>query len=190
LVVFTTDHGQQYYDHGFNDKHTFYDESWRIPLVMRWPGVIAPGSVGEWAMTTDLTATFAAVANVEAPTLQGFDLTDPKAQRRTCAASVLHRSLALATDDWKLEYYPEDATGRLFNRRDDPGEQHDRWADEPVVRQRLLEALLAWRADLTDVQYLQEHTHQGGPVAQRVAAQTARRTGADAELRLSRRVHY
>jgi arylsulfatase len=27
LVVFTTDHGQQYYDHGFNDKHTFYDES-------------------------------------------------------------------------------------------------------------------------------------------------------------------
>ncbi|MER7250767.1 sulfatase-like hydrolase/transferase [Kribbella sp. NPDC000426] len=187
LVVFTTDHGQQYFDHGFNDKHTFYDESWRIPLIMRWPGAIAPGTVADWAMTTDLTATFAAVAGVDAPTLQGSNLLDP-AVRRTCAASVLHRSLALATDGWKLEYYPEDGTGRLFDRRNDPREQHDCWSDRLGVRQQLLEALLSWRADLTDVQYLQEHTHQGGPVAQRVAAQTARRTGLDAELRLSARV--
>ncbi|MGW7680981.1 sulfatase family protein [Kribbella sp. NPDC054772] len=186
LVVFTTDHGQQYYDHGFNDKHTFHDESWRIPLIMRWPGVIPPGSVGDWAMTTDLTATFAAAAGVEAPTLQGFDLLG--SEKRGCAASVLHRSLALATDDWKLEYYPETGTGRLFDRRADPREQHDHWSDQVEVRQQLLEALLAWRADLTDVQYLQEHTHRGGPVALRVAAQTARRTGLDAELRLSRRV--
>ncbi|HEY3512628.1 sulfatase-like hydrolase/transferase [Kribbella sp. NPDC051137] len=186
LVVFTTDHGQQYYDHGFNDKHTFYDESWRIPLIVRLPGVIAAGSVRDWAMTTDLTATFAAVAGVDAPMLQGFNLLGPPA--RTCAASVLHRSLALATDEWKLEYYPEHATGRLFDRRTDPHEQHDIWAERVEVRRQLLEALLAWRADLTDVQYLQEHTHHGGPVAQRVAAQTARRTGLDAELRLSRRV--
>ncbi|HVX44715.1 MAG TPA: sulfatase-like hydrolase/transferase [Mycobacteriales bacterium] len=189
LVVFTTDHGQQYYDHGFNDKHTFYDESWRIPLLMRWPGVIAPGSTADWAMTTDLMATFAAAAGVESPTAQGFDLLRPVAER-TCAAAVLHRSLALATDTWKLEYFPEEHSGRLFDRRHDPAEQHDRWSDPAAgeTRAALLELLLTWRADLTDVQYLQQHTSRGGPVARRVADQTMRRTGADAELRLQQRV--
>ncbi|HEY9290597.1 MAG TPA: sulfatase-like hydrolase/transferase [Microlunatus sp.] len=194
LVVFTTDHGQQYYDHGFNDKHTFYDESWRIPLIMRWPGVIPAGQVAQWAMTSDLTATFAAVAGAEAPSLQGFDLVGPVSDRepdaRTCAVAVLHRSLALATADWKIEYFPETAGGRLYDRRTDPGEQHDLWADldHQRIRDDLLTALLGWRADLTDVQYLRDHTRRGGPVAQRVAAQSMTRTGLDAERRLNQRL--
>lgn len=192
LVVFTTDHGQQYYDHGFNDKHTFYDESWRIPLVVRWPGFIEAGTHADWAMTTDLPATFAAVAGVDAPTVQGFDLLapDPPARGRTCATAVLHRSLAIATDRWKLEYFPEEHVGRLFDRRDDPAEQVDRGADPSAaeVRTCLLDLLLTWRADLTDVQYLQQNTGRGGPVARRVAEQTMHRTGADAEYRLQRRV--
>ena len=194
LVVFTTDHGQQYYDHGFNDKHTFYDASWRIPLIMRWPGVIPAGRSAQWAMTSDLTATFAAVADAETPYLQGFDLVGPVSRgepdARACAVAVLHRSLALATPDWKIEYFPETDSGRLYDRRRDVGEQYDLWSDPDhrEIRDALLTALLAWRADLTDVQYLQEHTRRGGPVAQRVADQSRARRGIDAEERLNRRV--
>ncbi|HEX3814518.1 MAG TPA: sulfatase-like hydrolase/transferase [Mycobacteriales bacterium] len=193
LVVFTSDHGQQYYDHGFNDKHTFYDESWRIPLLLSWPGVLPEGETTGFAMTHDLTATFAAVAGLtlaDAPTLQGVDLTSgwraAEPVVRSCATSVLHRSLALATSRWKLEYYPESGRGRLFDRVADPVEQQDLWESPPHrhVRVALLEALLTWRADLTDVQYLRDHTSGGGPVARRVAAQTATRLGRDAETRL------
>jgi arylsulfatase A-like enzyme len=186
LVVFTSDHGQQYYDHGFNDKHNFYDESWRIPLLMSWPGVLPAGETAGFAMTHDITATFAAVAGASAPTLQGIDLTGSTV--RNCATSVVHRALALATTRWKLEYYPETGRGRLFDRIADPAEQHDLWDRAPENRSALLEMLLRWRADLTDVQYLRDHTSGGGPVAKRVAAQTNDRSGSDAELRLFRAV--
>jgi hypothetical protein len=105
---------------------------------------------------------------------------------RICATSVLHRALALATDRWKLEYYPESGRGRLFDRVADPVEQQDLWESRSHlhIRVALLECLLRWRADLTDVQYLRDHTSGGGPVARRVAAQTAGRLGRDAETRL------
>ena len=36
LVIFTTDHGSQMFDHGIgNDKHTFFEGASHIPLIMR-----------------------------------------------------------------------------------------------------------------------------------------------------------
>lgn len=46
LVVFTSDHGDLCGAHRMMDKHyVLYDDVVRVPLVMRWPGRIAPGSV-------------------------------------------------------------------------------------------------------------------------------------------------
>ena len=45
LVIFTADHGDMHGGHGMYDKQTFsmYEETTRVPLILRWPGQIAAG---------------------------------------------------------------------------------------------------------------------------------------------------
>ncbi|MBS0322111.1 MAG: sulfatase-like hydrolase/transferase [Proteobacteria bacterium] len=43
LVVYTTDHGDQLGERGLWWKHTLYEDSVRVPLVMRWPGQLPAG---------------------------------------------------------------------------------------------------------------------------------------------------
>lgn len=194
LVIFTADHGTTLFDHGFADKHNYYDSAWRVPLIMRLPGVIAPGERRDFAVWTDLAPTILAAAGLACPTMQGFDLLTPLARNepspRRCAVGTLYKSCAVATGRWKLEYYFEEADGRLFDRRDDPQEQDNLYdsADHRAVRDELLIALLAWRGDLTDVQALQAGTSGGGPIAAFAAAHTRGLTGLDAERRLGDRL--
>jgi arylsulfatase A-like enzyme len=43
LVIFSSDHGEMMGAHGHMSKGRFFEESARVPLVMRWPGRIRPG---------------------------------------------------------------------------------------------------------------------------------------------------
>ena len=45
LVIFTSDHGEMLGDHGMHGKFVFYEGSVHVPLLMRLPGVIKPGTV-------------------------------------------------------------------------------------------------------------------------------------------------
>ena len=45
LLVFTSDHGEMLGAHGMREKNVFYEESVHVPLMMRFPGVIPPGTV-------------------------------------------------------------------------------------------------------------------------------------------------
>jgi len=47
LVIYTSDHGNNVASHGFVDKgvKAFYAEVLRVPLILRYPGHIRPGSV-------------------------------------------------------------------------------------------------------------------------------------------------
>lgn len=194
LVIFSSDHGTELFDHGFYDKHNYYDESWRVPLILRMPGTLPVGEQRDFAIWTDLPATILAAVGIACPTMQGFDLFTPltrgEASPRRCAVGTLYRSCALATRRWKLEYYFEEGRGRLFDRHADPCEQDDLY-NAPAHRavcDALVAALLAWRSDLVDVQWLQEHTEGGGPIAQIVGAHTRGLRGTDAERRLQERV--
>ena len=64
LVVFTSDHGDMMGAHGLWFKDVYpYEETHRMPLLMRWPGMIAPGSVCDtYARTLDLGPTYLEVA--------------------------------------------------------------------------------------------------------------------------------
>jgi arylsulfatase A-like enzyme len=193
LVIFSSDHGQQFFDHGFNDKHNFYDASWRIPLILSMPGTLAENETRDFAVWTDLTATILGAAGISSSAVQGFDLFTPLANGepspRRCAVGTLYKSAALATKYWKLEYYFEEGEGRLFNRLDDPAEQNDLYRSEAHedVRNAMLHALLTWRADLTDIGALHRSTGGGGPVARRIAPYTLSMRGTDAERRLNER---
>lgn len=191
LVIFSSDHGMQLFDHGFNDKHNFYDATWRVPFIMSMPGTLPSGAKRDFAIWNDIPATILAAAGTSCPTMQGFDLFTPlvngKASPRRCAVATLYKSAAVATKRWKLEYYFEERRGRLFDRQADPLETADLF-DEPVyleIRNELVVALLNWRADITDLKTLIDGTGGGGPVARRISPHTKAMKGTDAESRLN-----
>jgi arylsulfatase A-like enzyme len=58
LVIFTSDHGEMLGAHGMREKNVFYEESAHVPLLIRFPGRIAPGTVvSEPVSQIDLFAT-------------------------------------------------------------------------------------------------------------------------------------
>ena len=45
VVIYTSDQGWYLGEHGWYDKRWMYEESFRTPLLVRWPGDDGPGSV-------------------------------------------------------------------------------------------------------------------------------------------------
>ncbi|HSH90239.1 MAG TPA: choline-sulfatase [Ramlibacter sp.] len=63
IVVFCGDHGEMMGERGMWFKQTFYEWSSRVPLVVRWPGRIAPGRRTAPCSLVDLLPTFLDVAS-------------------------------------------------------------------------------------------------------------------------------
>ena len=73
IVIYASDQGWYLGEHGWFDKRWMYEESLRIPLIVRWPGVTAPGSTNNAMVSNlDLAETFLDIAGVEIPSdMQG-----------------------------------------------------------------------------------------------------------------------
>lgn len=52
VVVFTTDHGDYMGEHGLMGKNRNYEAVYRVPLIVRWPAAVRPGTVVERFVTT------------------------------------------------------------------------------------------------------------------------------------------
>lgn len=78
IVVYTSDQGMLLGEHDFIDKRWMYDESIRMPLIVRWPGVTTPGSTNDWLINnTDYTPTLLALAGIQTPDdMQGHSFVD------------------------------------------------------------------------------------------------------------------
>ena len=80
LVIFIGDNGRC----EVRGKQFLYDQGTRIPLIMRWPGHIQPGTVcSDLASSIDITATILAAAGVGVPPwMQGRNLLDANSPKR------------------------------------------------------------------------------------------------------------
>jgi arylsulfatase A-like enzyme len=68
LVVFSSDNGYFWGEHRLGDKRRAYEEGLRIPLLMRYPRLIAPGArPAGMALNIDLAPTFLELAGVRPP---------------------------------------------------------------------------------------------------------------------------
>jgi len=68
IVVYTSDQGFFLGDHGWYDKRFMYEESLRMPFLVRYPREIAPGSVAEaMVLNVDFAPTFLDWAGVPIP---------------------------------------------------------------------------------------------------------------------------
>ncbi len=68
VVVFASDNGYYKGEHGLGDKRSAYDESLRIPLIIRYPKRLPKGKVrDELVLNIDLAPTFLELAGLTAP---------------------------------------------------------------------------------------------------------------------------
>jgi len=191
LVIFTADHGRQLMDYGFDGTHNWYNETWRVPLIISKPGTVPIGETREFACTNDIPSTILSAAGTTCDTFQGFDLLTPLIQNeespRRCAAGSMFRSCALVSKKWKLEYYFEEMNGRLFHRINDKKERYNLY-DDPAyskVKSQLLTALLSWRGDTADIRGMRYRSHIDGMVSQRAINYVNTMKGTDTEIRLN-----
>ena len=75
-MIFTSDNGHLWGEHRLRGKNMSYNVSSRVPLAMRWPGHLEPGSEDRrLALNVDVTATIAEAAGVPLPSeIEGMSL--------------------------------------------------------------------------------------------------------------------
>ena len=145
-----------------DEKGTVYEGGIRVPMIVRWPGVVQPGSVcQEPATTADLMATFCQAAGAQLPgqPIDGASLVPlllaPKAKLARSAIYFhyphYHHSRpasAIRAGDLKLIEWLEDGNVELYNLRDDIGEKTDLSAKLPEQARQLQKMLAAWRQEV------------------------------------------
>ena len=147
LIVFTSDEGYFYGEHGLSvERRLAYEESARIPLFMRWPGLIKAGSVSDqFALNIDLAPTLLEIGGAPAKDLHGRSLVPllrgGKVPWRNSflieyfSDKVFPRVLnmgyqALRTDRWKyIRYVDLDGMDELYDLKADPYEMSNLFAD-------------------------------------------------------------
>ena len=124
----------------------------RSPLLVRWPGRIAPGTeIEPIAAAIDLHPTLCALAGVKPAGVKPFDGLDISALLLGTGEPppdrVLHHSwrnrLSLRNQRFRL-----DDKGRLHDIAADPGQTRDVAAEHPAVHARLRAAADAWRKEM------------------------------------------
>jgi arylsulfatase A-like enzyme len=118
LVVFTSDHGEEFGEHGAVGwhSHTLYDELLRVPLLIRFPdGFAAGATVDDQVRLLDVAPTITSAAGLDAPpSFEGFDLrrvidgnVPPLPALSQLDLPVGERVMSMRTLNWKL--YPRAA---------------------------------------------------------------------------------
>ena len=165
IVFFTSDNGP--HREGGNDpdffdsngplrgiKRALYEGGIRVPMIVRWPGHTAPGTVSDHiAYHGDLTATAAELASVRhvpgidsismLPSILGND--DDQTAHELVYWEFYERGFkqAVRRGKWKVirRYRNDEVTVELFNLDDDISEEHNLADDEPEVLAAMLATL-------------------------------------------------
>jgi len=147
IVLFTADHGEFIGSHGLIRKPTFhYDDTLRIPLIVRAPGVV-PRREDGLVELVDLVPTLLELVDQPIPAgVQGISWANALKTRGAIGRPDIYSDMhhmdpmvhakangpyttcyTLRTADWKLNIYPREPnpTGQLFHLAQDPDETTD-----------------------------------------------------------------
>ncbi len=145
VIFYTSDQGFFLGDHGLYDKRFMYEASVTMPFLVRWPGVIKPGTVeAAMALNVDFAPTFMDIAGLPTPgDMQGRSLVPLlKGQRPDdWRTSMYYRyyhdpgdhntraHYGVRTMTHKLIYYWKLDQWELFDLVNDPDELHNLYRD-------------------------------------------------------------
>ena len=142
LVVFTTDHGHLFGQHGMIAKGGFhYEDLIRVPMIARAPGQIPPGRRSQALQSlVDLPVSFLRWAGLGVPSsMVGEDLGpiwrgETQTVRDHCIVENRHEPTTIhiktyVEDRYKLTVYYQRDYGELFDLQEDPEELNNLWDD-------------------------------------------------------------
>lgn len=176
IVLVTSDHGEEFREHGQFGHHQDYRETLHIPLLIRWPGVVVPGEVHTIVGTTDLAPTLLELCGIERPSaFQGTSLVpllqrEEWPERATFLGNQLDGVWGVRTS--KFSYYlhglhdPEGPIEELFDVEVDSLERVNLADREPAALDSARSMVAAWRH-----RTMQERPTAAGP-AQPLDART------------------
>ena len=157
LVVFSSDHGHFYGQHGLKAKGAFhYEDMVKVPFVVRQPGKVAAGVQSESLQSlVDLAPSFLSAAGIDVPHGMTGEDQSPVwyGEKETVRDHVIvenhHDPLTLhvktyVNDRYKLTVYYGQEYGELFDLQEDPGEVNNLWndADSQGLKMELTRQLL------------------------------------------------
>lgn len=145
IVVFISDHGYNLGEHGLWQKRSLYEDSTKVPLIIRTPGMSSAGRTSpRIAELLDLYPTLADLCGIPPDRrVQGTSLRPllEKPDRpwdRAAFTQVVFGNLkngqvtgrSIRTEDWRYTEWNEGAQGtELYDHRNDPGEHRNLAAD-------------------------------------------------------------
>ena len=145
MIIFTTDNGFFHAEHGLSGKWFPFQESIRVPLIIKDPRMPA-SKVGttsdEFTLNIDLASTILGAAGLEShPLMQGRDIADLYLRGGDNATKpwrdewyyefpgmgkfIIPTANALVRHDFKYFHYPDWEVEQLFNIKEDPLEEFD-----------------------------------------------------------------
>lgn len=148
IVVVMGVHGEEFFEHGgAGHGYTLYEESIRVPLLIRAPKLLAPGRVSAPVDLLDLGPTLLDLVGAPSPdTWQGESLVpiidDPQPPPRLLSVHHGDGSEAGVVGTHKLVVGPG-RSERLYDLAADPGETEDRRASAGIPL-RIVRTALAW----------------------------------------------
>ncbi len=165
VVVYTSDQGFFLGDHGLYDKRFMYEESIRMPLLVRWPGKTkADARVAPIVLNVDFAPMLLELAGVAPPeTMQGRSFLpllcgrESAGRRRAMYYRFYEEAYGIGphegirTDEHKLIHYLYGDSGwELYNLKEDPAELHNVFGEPAYaeISKRLQAQLAALRGEL------------------------------------------
>ena len=143
IVIYSSDQGFYLGEHGWFDKRFMYDESYRTPLLVKWPGNVKPGSINsDLVSNLDFAQTFLELAGVEQPKdMQGASLVSlfkgekPSDWRKTHyyhyyeypGWHMVHRHEGVYDGRYKLMYFYDIDEWELYDLNSDPKEMKNQY---------------------------------------------------------------
>ncbi len=161
-IFYTSDHGIAIGRHGLQGKQNLYEHTWRVPFIVKGPGVKPASRVPGNIYLGDSLATLCDIAGIKPPeTNEGTSFLPVLQGRQQTVRDTLYGVYcggqkpgmrSVRRGDWKLIKY-ESATGglhtQLFNLRDNPHELLEEHHAAEVAPQ-LLSAPAATQRNLAD----------------------------------------
>jgi arylsulfatase A-like enzyme len=158
-VVVTSDHGEEFLEHGsVLHDHTHYEELLRVPLILRGASIPAGLRIPSAVSLTDVMPTFLGLLDVPPPEgMQGRDLRgswrsrEPIADERALFAetSPMGEDALRSIRMGRHKLIHDRRTGRveLYDLEEDPGETRDLSSEQRDLVERLSSALEAFQRD-------------------------------------------
>jgi arylsulfatase A-like enzyme len=172
IVVYTSDQGFYLGEHGWFDKRFIFDESFKTPLLVKWPGVIKAGSKNtQMVQNLDFAQTFLEAAGIKAPAdMQGESLIPIfKGQGKNFrdaayyhyyeypSVHMVKRHYGIVTEKYKLVHFYYDVDEwELYDRTNDKNEMKNVYNDPKYakVKAELHQKLAALRVKYKDSETL------------------------------------